>query len=148
MSVQPLLATVAVATFVTGCFALVVVARLALRRREGDFRMAELSLEHLITASPVVMFRANLAFQRTYVSPNASLLLGYPPQTAFDWKWSELIHPDDQDAVFARARAVAAGTPASFICRLRHADGSWRWMQAALQLQSATDEPFIVRRRH
>jgi PAS domain S-box-containing protein len=144
MTVHPVLATLAVAVFATGCFALVVLTRMALRRREADFRTAELSLEHLITASPVVMFRTDVSFRRTYVSPNAAALLGYGPDQVFDWTWSELVHPDDQQAVFAEARLVTTGAPATFLCRFRHEDGGWRWMHTALRLQRGAAEPFIV----
>ncbi len=144
MSVHPLVATLAVTAFATACFALVVITRHALARREADFRMAELSLEHLVTATPVVMFRTNLSFQRTYVSPNAAPFLGYDPDKVLDWKWRDLVHPDDIERVFAQAREVTADHPASFTCRFRHGDGSWRWLQASLRLQETGDEAFVV----
>lgn len=60
------------------------------------------------------------------VSPAAQRLLGHP---VADWArpgfWTGLVHPDDRES--AVLGPTSENGPALF--RLRHRDGSWRWME-------------------
>jgi PAS domain S-box-containing protein len=67
-----------------------------------------------------------------YVSPQAEQILGYTPE---EWMasrgdfWLEHLHPDDLEAV-AAANAAANATKEPFAgeYRIRHADGTYRWV--------------------
>ena len=64
-----------------------------------------------------------------YSSPAATRILGYDagrvPTNVYD-----LVHPDDHDRVLAVALSTLAGAPQPVELRMRHADGSWRWIEA------------------
>lgn len=67
-----------------------------------------------------------------YSSPSITTVLGYPPSYNIGQEIWHLLHPDDlSDAWTALTRTVEGhdeqeGTE----FRLRHADGTWRWMEA------------------
>jgi PAS domain S-box-containing protein len=67
-----------------------------------------------------------------YATPIYSTMLGYDPEEGFSSRerWIERTHPDDRDAVSAKIRGVLAGdnAPYQYEARLRHADGSYRWL--------------------
>lgn len=78
------------------------------------------------------------------VSGAAQRLLGYP---VADWTeqdfWQSVVHPDDQ------FRAALAPTPAGqdpVVFRVRHADGSWRWVENRVRAVSDRRgrEAFVV----
>ncbi len=68
-----------------------------------------------------------------YASPSFQRILGYAPEQMVGHGMLELVHPDDvADQVgprlAARLRTPGLGTPVEF--RARHADGSWRTIEA------------------
>lgn len=69
-----------------------------------------------------------------YLSPRWSAMLGYAegtPASSLEG-WLALVHPDDIDTLRRAMEAGRAGRADTVEVehRLRHADGSWRWMQA------------------
>ncbi len=66
--------------------------------------------------------------QIRYLSPSVLPIFGYEPGELVGQPVAGLIHRDDEPAVSAEFRLVAAEAGASSVCecRLRHADGSWR----------------------
>jgi PAS domain S-box-containing protein len=86
-----------------------------------------------------------------YQSPSLERVLGYSPAaTVGDTAW-EYIHPDDREAVretFEEWLATSETTePIEY--RARHADGSWRWMEAHgnNQLDNPAVEGYVVNSR-
>ncbi len=74
-----------------------------------------------------------------YQSPSVERVLGYDPdETVGDTAW-EYVHPDDRDAVRdVFEEWVATPNPRGTVeYRARHADGSWRWMEANANNQFA-----------
>lgn len=65
---------------------------------------------------------ANAAFER---------VLGYPPDEIVGTSPAELAHPDDVPRLLAVIEQVASspGAAGELDYRIRHRDGSWRWMQ-------------------
>jgi diguanylate cyclase (GGDEF)-like protein/PAS domain S-box-containing protein len=67
-----------------------------------------------------------------YGSPVSERLLGYPQGSQDGRQVFDFVHPDDADLVqrrFLEALTIPGVTPpVSF--RARHADGSWRWLEA------------------
>jgi len=63
-----------------------------------------------------------------YLNRRGTDYMGLPPGAAPGWDWAALIHPDDIPRVHAAwERAVIDGVH-DFECRLRRADGEYRWM--------------------
>ena len=61
------------------------------------------------------------------VSPSVTRILGYT-QEEFGLLGKELMHPDDRERVDPTALLAHPGEPQQTEYRLRHRDGSWRWM--------------------
>lgn len=71
----------------------------------------------------------------TYVSPSIRNVLGYDENDALDLNLFEIVHPDDIEGVADRMRVVMAnpGVPIKgHTSRVRHKDGSWRWLEATI----------------
>lgn len=67
-----------------------------------------------------------------YSSPSITEILGYPPSYNVGQEIWHLLHPDDlSEAWSALTRTVEGhGAREGTEVRLRHADGTWRWMEA------------------
>ncbi len=68
---------------------------------------------------------------RWFASDTYATMLGYAPTLAHDRNfWLERVHPDDRQLVEQKIRAVLAGSPDGYEyeARMRHADGSYRWI--------------------
>jgi two-component system, cell cycle sensor histidine kinase and response regulator CckA len=79
-----------------------------------------------------------------YASPSFQSILGYAPTSAIGVQALTLVHPDDvaaTSACFGRARRHGTGGTAF---RLRHADGSWRWIEAAGTSMVENGQPCLV----
>lgn len=79
----------------------------------------------------------------TYVSPSYQTVLGYEPAHLLGRPFFELLHPDDRSSLEAQWPhwLQHASEPGRYEIRVRHADGSWRWLDA--QVHPALDEPAI-----
>lgn len=67
-----------------------------------------------------------------YTSPAVQRQLGYRPEELLGTDPSRIIHEDDIPAVAEAFGAVAAdsGCDRRFVYRMRHADGTWRWLES------------------
>ena len=79
-----------------------------------------------------------------YVSPSVRSVMGYEPEELVDADALDYIHPDDADRVMSALDECAGGErrvsgPMEF--RFRHADGSWRWLEAIGS--DLTDKPSV-----
>ncbi|MGV3525406.1 MAG: PAS domain-containing sensor histidine kinase [Candidatus Sericytochromatia bacterium] len=71
----------------------------------------------------------------SYVSPSITRVLGYSEAEAQQLKLFELVHPSDAAGVSARIGVCLQnpGVPvAGHLSRIRHKDGSWRWLEATI----------------
>ncbi len=90
-------------------------------------------LQHLLAHSPAVMYALKLeghSVTPNLVSENINLLLGFTVEESLrpGW-WLEHLHPEDRDRVLAAfSNAVAHGTGTTEY-RIRHKDGSYRWVE-------------------
>ncbi|HUF84688.1 MAG TPA: PAS domain S-box protein, partial [Acidimicrobiia bacterium] len=78
-----------------------------------------------------------------YVSPGVITMLGSPPETYVGTMMDDHVHPDDLDNAYATL-AHTLGTPGvayTIGVRLRHRDGSWRWVEAVAT--GRVDEPSV-----
>lgn len=70
-----------------------------------------------------------------YVSPSYERVLGYDPRELVGRSAWELVHPEDMAAVGDAFQKFAAlpGTRTQMVLRVRHADGTWRTVNAIAQ---------------
>src|SRR5690606_13966116 len=70
----------------------------------------------------------------SWVTPSIERVLGHPAADAAAHLTVDLVHPDDLPRVREAWAQVAGhdGAEASAEARVRHADGSWRWLDVAL----------------
>ena len=109
-------------------------AGLALWRRRD--RPQLLSSEHryrmLVEELPVGLYLdlPNAAATNVYSNPEIVRMLGYPAERwARDPGFFEsILHPDDRDRVLAHVREGIESGRFDDVYRLRHADGSYRWI--------------------
>jgi PAS domain S-box-containing protein len=109
----------------------------ALRRNAARFRAL---IEH--SSDMISLHRADATI--TYVSPSASRLVGYAPESLIGRNLLDDVHPDDRLAL-AAAIAEHVKTPGAVSTgryRLRHRDGSWRWIDATAT--NLLDEPAVT----
>ena len=80
-----------------------------------------------------------------YVSPASRRLLGWDRSGLEGHREDEFIHPDDVPSFYAARASVSArdgGVVMTY--RLRHADGSYRWVEATSRHMGADGSTFIV----
>jgi PAS domain S-box-containing protein len=99
-------------------------AEQALRDREERFRSL---IENASDAITILGPDGTIAYR----SPSARSMLGYGPQDDMEDSMMEHVHPEDLPVTMDSLAIVAeaAGNKASLEMRLRHADGSWRWVE-------------------
>ena len=116
-----------------------------------DRRQRERRFQALVEESNdmITVVDADGVFQ--YQSPTVERILGYDPEeTIGDVAW-EYIHPDDRaDMIEVLERGIAdpAANPVVEY-RVRHADGSWRWLEANgnNQLDNPAVEGYVINSR-
>lgn len=71
----------------------------------------------------------------SYVSPAVTRILGYDPDELIDHEGYEFVHPDDQERNAEAVEAVLSNPsePETVEVRFKHADGSWRWIEATMR---------------
>lgn len=103
-------------------------ARLTELLRESEERFSL-----LVTASEAGFFDHHLATNEVYTSARWKELRGYDDSELRDgeFDWLDFVHPADRDRFNTHGPARPAGThPFAYELRLRHRDGSWRWIQS------------------
>jgi diguanylate cyclase (GGDEF)-like protein/PAS domain S-box-containing protein len=80
-----------------------------------------------------------------WVSPSVTELLGHTPEEFLSVGLYSLIHPDDLDAVVGVRLPAAVGEEIGGRCRIRHADGTYRWMEARARPLPDADGTFTNR---
>ncbi|WP_281195730.1 PAS domain S-box protein [Halorubrum sp. F4] len=71
----------------------------------------------------------------TYVSPAVTRVLGYDPDELIGHEGYEFVHPDDRERNAEAVEAVLSNPsePETVEVRFKHADGSWRWIEATMR---------------
>ena len=90
---------------------------------------------------------------QVYFSPIWKRQLGYEAhelQGRFE-EWRDRLHPDDRDHALAAVESYLAGQTSGFEleCRLRHKDGSYRWILArGVSIQDEEGKPYRMAGSH
>jgi PAS domain S-box-containing protein len=97
----------------------------ALRESEERFRLL------IENSNDGISVRDRLGFI-IYNSPATERLSGYAHDEVIGMRAMDLIHPDDLAAFHDSMEPIyaAAGARTSVIFRIRHKDGSWRWLES------------------
>ncbi len=79
----------------------------------------------------------------TYQTPSVGWVLGYPPGTLLGTDIHQLVHPEDAATYRDRLGAVVRGEPLTPCpgARMRHRNGSWRWMETVAN--NLLDDPAV-----
>ncbi len=98
------------------------------QERDAEVERSALAWE----AAGDVVWDWDLAREALWLSPAWAALLGCKGDSATPSEWLDRIHPDDRGAFAAALSTHLEGATARFENehRLRHADGSWRWVLA------------------
>jgi PAS domain S-box-containing protein len=113
------------------------------RRAEEILRRSEERFRALIEHSSDIITLHRRDRTMTYVSPSTSRILGYQPGDLLGELESDTVHLDDRLRL-GRIWSDLVERPASvttFRYRLRHNNGSWRWMEATGT--NLLDEPAV-----
>ncbi|HVA44335.1 MAG TPA: CHASE3 domain-containing protein, partial [Acidimicrobiales bacterium] len=109
-----------------------------LAERTRRLRQAEAFLDHLITASPVVVLRSRLEDRaNSYVSDNVGRIFGYQPGEvmAEPGFFRARVHPDDRAGLAEAAQAARGAGQAECDFRLRHASGDHCWVHGLIRIE-------------
>jgi len=109
-----------------------VMAQLELRRQTLQRAQSEDRLTLATDAASIGVWDWDLTADQWYASPVYCSMLGYPPDRGASDRavWLERLHPEDRPAVAAKIQKAIADHGASYEyeARMRHADGSYRWI--------------------
>jgi two-component system sensor histidine kinase UhpB len=108
-------------------------------RRMLELRESEARLRLSVQASNIGLWDWNIADDRLYLSPEWKSQLGYRDDEVANHyrEWESRLHPDDRERVLPKVRAYLAdpGPNHEIEFRLRHKDGSYRWIYARAQVE-------------
>jgi two-component system sensor kinase FixL len=80
----------------------------------------------------------------TYVSPSCRQVLGYDPAELIGHSGFDLVHPEDLAFTLEQRPQLASSGATQLTCRYRHADGSWRWLEARGTMVAQPDSRYTV----
>ena len=116
-----------------------------------DQRQRERQFQALVENSADVISIVDAAGRFQYQSPSVEHILGYDPEETVGHVALEYIHPEDSDAIRRWFEDdVTAEAPADPVeCRVRHADGSWRWLELRgnNQLDNSAVKGYVINSR-
>jgi len=126
-------------------------AEAALVRANESLSESEAHFRRLIEHSYDLVQVLDAKGRIIYTGPSVSQVLGYTPEEIAGGSLDDFMHPDDLPAAAALVARVMAnpGVPGSLQYRVRHRDGSWRWLEAYARTLSPTsaDEGLIANAR-
>jgi len=108
------------------------------RRLEERFQVA-------VSGASVALWDSNLITGKVWYHSGWQALLGYSPEEIEDTNETinSWVHDEDRDFMWEQVRKhIEEGVPLDFECRLRHRNGSYRWVRASGKAEfNAAGEP-------
>ncbi|MBA2332891.1 MAG: PAS domain S-box protein, partial [Actinobacteria bacterium] len=115
------------------------------RHAEDELRRHEEHFRSLIENASDVISVLSVDGTSLYESPSVERVLGWTPAELVGSRNFALRHPDDADTVAVGIERVLGGEQAEPIeFRLRHKDGSWRTVEAVVQMRTQDERPVLV----
>src|SRR5271166_2937094 len=109
-------------------------------RPEEALTSSEQELRLLVEAIPALVWRAGPDGNIEYVNKRVLEYLGAPLSEVIGWRWMEKVHPDDVAfKVRTWLKNLESGNPHDAVCRIRGADGRYRWFEVRGEPLRASD---------
>jgi PAS domain S-box-containing protein len=109
-------------------------------RAEGALASSEQELRLLVDAIPALLWRAAPDGDFDYVNKRLLEYLGAPLDEVIGWGWMDKVHPDDVAfKVKSWLQNLESGKPHDVVCRIRGADGRYRWFEVRGEPLRAND---------
>jgi len=109
-------------------------------RAEKALSSSEQELRLLVEAIPALLWRAAPDGDFEYVNKRVLEYLGAPLDEVIGWGWMDKIHPDDVAfKVKSWLQNLESGKPHDVVCRIRRADGRYRWFEVRGEPLRASD---------
>lgn len=123
------------------------------RQAEEDLRRSQERFELAVRGSQDGLWDWDLRTDDVYYSPRWKSILGYEDHEIANRieEWEQRLHPDERDRVLAANFAHAKGTTPyyEYEYRLRHKDGSYRWILArGVALRDASGKAYRMAGSH
>jgi len=130
-----------------GAVASVLAGVIRRRRAEQSLRQTEERFELAIRGTDAGIWDWDLRTNRVYFSPRWKTMLGYREHELTDdfAEWETRLHPDDRQRAQATIRDYLSGATLDYELehRLRHRDGSYRWILArGAAVRDAAGRPY------
>ncbi len=110
------------------------------RAAEEALRASEERYRDLVENLDEIVFAVGRQGLIAYVSPAVERVLGYRPQELVGQPCLPLLHLEDRLAAQAVVDQVLAGRPSAHEHRLRHRDGTYRWVSTVARLAPSGSE--------
>jgi len=116
-----------------GRLALAIIRDITERKRiEERLRESEERFRALIQNALDIIMVTDADGTIRYMSPSVERMLGYRPEEMLGTNTADYVHPDDLEKGFkelAEALAKPGVHPVAVETRVRHKDGTWRWLE-------------------
>jgi PAS domain S-box-containing protein len=103
--------------------------------------------QQVLDANPNIVYIYDLYKQHCiYINPQVTQILGYTSmavQAMTAATFLELIDPEDQDLIkqyFHQWKSLRTGAILEWECRVKHADGHWKWLRSQETILQSTPE--------
>ena len=107
------------------------------KQAQEDLRQSKLFIEAIANSSPLLLYIYNLTTgQNIYANRQIAEILGYTPEEVQDAGFQfflNQVHPDDLylvEELSRRCAELADGEVVETEYRIRHKNGSWRWLRS------------------
>ncbi len=118
------------------------------RRANEELRANETRFRALVENGTDCMILTDASGATPYASPAVTRILGYDVEEMRRTRAVDIVHPDDVPLAL-QARSAPPGTCVEGTFRVRHKDGSWRWLEgSATNLLDDPSVRAIVSNRH
>jgi PAS domain S-box-containing protein len=109
-------------------------------RADVALTSSEQELRLVAGAIPALVWTAGPEGNVEYVNKRVLEYFGAPLDEIIGWGWMEKVHPDDVAfKVSTWLRNLESGNPHDAVCRMRGADGRYRWFEVRAEPLRASD---------